>query len=100
MLMNAMKPQSQAGERKKLKKLKTSSVTEEIKEEDKANSDAEQSSKAKKSTGKTLGPKKKAASLKKPEDTMTRFFNSYGESPHLQAIEDSYLQYLQQQYAK
>jgi hypothetical protein len=31
---------------------------------------------------------------------MTRFFNSYGESPHLQAIEDSYLKYLQQQYAK
>jgi hypothetical protein len=38
--------------------------------------------------------------VKKPEDTMTRFFNSYGESPHLQAIEDSYLKYLQQQYAK
>jgi hypothetical protein len=52
--------------------------------------------KAKKPTGKTLGAKKKAATTKKPEDTMTRFFNSYGESPHLQAIEDSYLQYLQQ----
>ena len=84
-----MKPQSQAGERKKLKSKST--VTEEIKEEDKNNSDIEQSIKAKKSTGKTLGAKKKGATSKKPEDTMTRFFNSYGESPHLQAIEDSYL---------
>ena len=31
---------------------------------------------------------------------MTRFFSSYGESPHLQAIEDSYLMYLEQQHAK
>lgn len=31
---------------------------------------------------------------------MTRFFNSYGDTPHLQAIEDSYLQYLEQQHAK
>lgn len=91
-----MKPQSQAGERKKIKTKTTAAVTEEIKEEEKLNSDTEQSSKAKKSTGKTLGAKKKAATTKKPEDTMTRFFNSYGESPHLQAIEDSYLQYLQQ----
>jgi hypothetical protein len=67
--------------------------TEEIKEEDKAASD-EESIKPKKIANKTLGSKKKTMATKKPEDTMTRFFNSYGESPHLQAIEDSYLQYL------
>jgi hypothetical protein len=43
---------------------------------------------------------KKKATTKKPQDTMTRFFNSYGDSPHLQAIEDSYLMYLEQQHAK
>ena len=39
--MNAMKPQSQAGERKKIKTKTTTAVTEEIKEEEKGNSDAE-----------------------------------------------------------
>ena len=42
------------------------------------------------------GTKKKANSL----DSIARFFNDYGESPHLQAIETSYLVYLQAQYAK
>ena len=40
--------------------------------------------------------KKKATTL----DSIARFFNDYGESPHLQAIETSYLMYLQAQYAK
>jgi hypothetical protein len=31
----------------------------------------------------TLKGKKKATASKKPQDTMTRFFNSYGDSPHL-----------------
>lgn len=33
--------------------------------------------------------------VKKPVDTMTKFFNEYYESPHLQSIEDSYLKYLE-----
>jgi len=41
--------------------------------------------------------KKKA---KEPLDSISRFFNDYGESPHLQAIEMSYLKYLEAQYAK
>jgi hypothetical protein len=31
---------------------------------------------------------------------LARFFNSYGDTPHLQAIEDSYLKYLEQQFSK
>jgi len=38
---------------------------------------------------------KKVTSKPTPTDTATKFFNSYSESPHLQAIEDSYLSYLQ-----
>lgn len=38
---------------------------------------------------------KKPLAKKKPQDTMTRFFNSYGETPFLQSIEDSYLKYLE-----
>jgi len=80
--MNAMKPSSkQERSRKQL---------DEVKEEQ----EAEPVMPKKSITGKSLGKKK--ATSKKPEDTMTRFFNSYGDSPHLQAIEDSYLQYLQQ----
>ncbi|CDW78606.1 UNKNOWN [Stylonychia lemnae] len=37
---------------------------------------------------------------KKPQDTMTKFIDNFGESPHLQAIEDSYLKFLEAQYAK
>lgn len=47
--------------------------------------------KAKKGKG-----KKKAPAM----DTSTRFFNSYSESPHLQVIENSYLQFLEAQHAK
>ena len=43
---------------------------------------------------------KKAKKKKEHVDGLTRFFNDYGESPHLQAIEMSYLTYLQAQYAK
>jgi hypothetical protein len=44
--------------------------------------------KAKKTTKKG---KKKA---KESVDSISRFFNDYGENPHLQAIERSYLMYL------
>ena len=50
----------------------------------------------KKPVAKTLA----TALKKKPQDTMTKFINNYGDTPHLQAIEDSYLKYLQAQYAK
>ena len=95
MLMNAMKPQSSAGERKKLKQKTVQN--EDIKEEEEAEKTLLDSEavKPKKSGLKALGAKKKTVA-KKPEDTLSRFFNSYGESPHLQAIEDSYLKYLQQ----
>ena len=45
---------------------------------------------------------KKAKKTKKKSqlDGITRFFNDYGESPHLQAIEMSYLKYLEAQHAK
>ena len=33
-------------------------------------------------------------------DTATRFFNNYGENPHLQQIENGYLQFLSAQHAK
>lgn len=33
-------------------------------------------------------------------DGIARFFNDYGESPHLQAIELSYLKFLEAQHAK
>jgi hypothetical protein len=41
-------------------------------------------------------PAKKAKKKAKPQvDGIARFFNDYGESPHLQAIENSYLQFLE-----
>ena len=44
---------------------------------------------------------KKIAKKKKEKlDGIARFFNDYGDSPHLQAIEMSYLKYLEAQYAK
>ena len=43
---------------------------------------------------------KKAKKKKERLDGITRFFNDYGESPHLQAIEISYLKYLEAQHAK
>lgn len=52
-------------------------------------------------------PKKKATKVKKgtkkakvAPDSIARFFNDYGESPHLQTIEQSYLMYLEAQHAK
>ena len=49
-------------------------------------------------------PKKAKKATKKkgkePIDSISRFFNDYGESPHLQAIEMSYLKYLEAQHAK
>lgn len=45
---------------------------------------------------------KKAAVKKKVDevDITTRFFNNYGENPHLQQIENGYLQFLSAQHAK
>ena len=59
--------------------------------------DLENSSTAnKKADSKALKKPKKATKKKKERlDGITRFFNDYGESPHLQAIEISYLKYLE-----
>jgi hypothetical protein len=77
----------------KQKTVKNEDIKEEEEAAEKVPSDSE-TVKPKKSGLKTLAGKKKTVA-KKPEDTLSRFFNSYGESPHLQAIEDSYLKYLQ-----
>ena len=51
---------------------------------------------SKKADSKALKKPKKATKKKKERlDGITRFFNDYGESPHLQAIEISYLKYLE-----
>ena len=56
---------------------------------------------SKKADSKALKKPKKATKKKKERlDGITRFFNDYGESPHLQAIEISYLKYLEAQHAK
>ena len=44
--------------------------------------------------------KSKKVPPKKASDTLTKFFNDYSESPHLQAIEDSYLKFLEAAHAK
>lgn len=49
----------------------------------------------KKAGGKKPKKAKKAKKKKERVDGITRFFNDYGESPHLQAIEMSYLTYLE-----
>ena len=55
----------------------------------------------KKAGGKKVVKKAKKGKKKKERvDGITRFFNDYGESPHLQAIEMSYLTYLEAQHAK
>ena len=57
---------------------------------------------ATKETGEKKPRKAKKIAKKKKEklDGITRFFNDYGDSPHLQAIEMSYLKYLEAQHAK
>ena len=54
----------------------------------------------KKAGGKKPKKAKKVAKKKTQLDGIARFFNDYGESPHLQAIELSYLKYLEAQHAK
>ena len=41
------------------------------------------------------GIKKGTKKPKVAPDSIARFFNDYGESPHLQTIEKSYLMYLE-----
>ena len=54
----------------------------------------------KKAGGKKIKTKKVKKKAKEVPDSISRFFNDYGESPHLQAIEMSYLRYLEAQHAK
>ena len=80
MLMNALKPQNTKGK-------KRMEPGEEVKEEEEDQTEATEvadQAKPKKSASK----KKKTlsstqTSFKKPQDTLTRFFNSYGDTPHL-----------------
>lgn len=53
----------------------------------------EEAKKKPKKTKKAKKPKVEAKPV--PLDGLSRFFNDYGESPHLQAIETSYLRYLE-----
>lgn len=56
----------------------------------------------KKPPAKKAVAKKKTVSKKKKEevDSLQRFFNNYGENPHLQQIENGYLKFLEAQHAK
>jgi hypothetical protein len=49
---------------------------------------------------KKIAKKGKSKKKKTPPDSIARFFNDYGENPHLKNIEKSYLQYLEIQHAK
>jgi len=44
--------------------------------------------------------KKKMIKKKEEIDPVQKFFNNYSENPHLQQIENGYLQYLEVQHAK
>jgi hypothetical protein len=80
MLMNALKPQNTKGK-------KRMEPGEEVKEEEEDQTEATEvadQAKPKKAASK----KKKTlsstqTSFKKSQDTLTRFFNSYGDTPHL-----------------
>ena len=80
MLMNALKPQNTKGKKKV-------ELSDEVKEEEEDQMDANEvadQAKPKKAAAKkkkTLGSTQ--SSFKKPQDTLTRFFNSYGDTPHL-----------------
>lgn len=79
MLMNALKPQNTKGK-------KRMEQGEEVKEEEdlteaKEVADQAKPKKAASKKKKTLGSTQ--SSFKKPQDTLTRFFNSYGDTPHL-----------------
>ena len=53
-----------------------------------------------KAPAKKKGFKKKVVKKKERPDQVTRFFNNYGENPHLQQIENGYLRHLEAQHAK
>ena len=109
MLKNILKPKKTTV--KKLKKDEAESASSanlaEVTEEGAENEETKNSSlgivpKKLKTTVKTdkAKPVSKSSTIKKTGkktmvDTMTKFINNYGETPHLQAIEDSYLKYLE-----
>ena len=109
MLKNILKPKKTTV--KKLKKDEAESTSSvnlaEVTEEGGENEETKKSSsgivpKKLKTTVKTdkAKPVSKSSTIKKTGkktmvDTMTKFINNYGETPHLQAIEDSYLKYLE-----
>jgi hypothetical protein len=80
MLMNALKPQNTKGKKKV-------EPGDEVKEEEEDQTDANEV--AEQAKPKKVAAKKKKtfgstqSSFKKPQDTLTRFFNSYGDTPHL-----------------
>ena len=80
MLMNALKPQNTKGK-------KRMEQGDEVKEEEEGLTeptevaDQAKPKKAASKKKKTLGSTQ--TSFKKPRDTLTRFFNSYGDTPHL-----------------
>ena len=105
MLKNILKPKKSGF--KKLKKDETEStnlagVSEDMGENEETKDSAsligQKKTKAAVKNDK-LKPSSKSTIKKVPKktmvDTMTKFINNYGETPHLQAIEDSYLKYLE-----
>jgi hypothetical protein len=79
MLMNALKPQNTKGK-------KRMEQGEEVKEEEdqtEATEVAEQAKPKKAASKKKKNLGSTQSSFKKPQDTLTRFFNSYGDTPHL-----------------
>ena len=102
MIMMAMKSETGGDKPEKPKKKKTEqAVTEGMIGADLETVDEEENKKKSSTTKKAKkSSKAKKSVVKTPVDGITRFFNDYGESPHLQAIETSYLLYLQAQFAK
>ena len=81
MLMNALKPQNTKGK-------KRMEQGEEVKEEEEndlteANEVVDQAKPKKAASKKKKTLSSTQTSFKKPQDTLTRFFNSYGDTPHL-----------------
>lgn len=97
MLKSVLKPKSSKGTKKK--KATVTTAEDAITEETKENEEEVKGIEVKKKTAVKRFKKKGEVKIR-PTYTMTRFFTDYGDSPHLQAIEDSYLKFLNAQYAK